>query len=678
MTRVMNKHAPVITKTVRLVPHAPWFDSEYASLRRQRRRAENKLKNTGSQADEEAYKKLRKQSTALAQAKKKSYICNKLSTDTSCKTLYAIVDNLLDNEQEAMLPTSSSDISLANEFRAYFSEKVNKIRASIKHAPLESTCLPSSADISVLHEFTPATLDELKHIISSYKLKCSPEDPIPAFLLKENVDFFIPYWLDIVNLSLEVGSMEGLKSAVIIPLIKDLSSLVDKEIFKNYRPVSNLLFLSKLIERVVDSRLDNHMSVNKLHDDHQFGYKKYHSTETLLLKIVNNLLLSCDNNMPSVVLLLDLSAAFDTVDHIKLLNILYSEIGLRGKAYNWCKSFLTDRTFRIKIGNSYSLVELLLYGVPQGSVLGPRFFNLYIRPLYKFLEPTKFDIDGFADDNQLVKRFLPAMQGHALGESIQCCLNSISKWMNEYFLRLNQDKTKILVIAPPSVKKDIRIGGVFLNGSDTCIRFVECAKNLGVNLDNELTVDSHINKVVRSCFMMIRKLSSIKPFLSIMQLKSLVCTKIFLLLDYCNSLYYGLNSATIMKLQRVQNAAARLIRSKGSMSLDDVFIKCHWLRVRERILFKLLLTVHKCLNHRAPESLCELLEYGESDRTQKLQERKSKSKYGDRAFSHAGPKVWNHLPKDIRAQDNTDKFKKMLKTYLMLHGHQLIKNINSN
>ncbi len=228
------------------------------------------------------------------------------------------------------------------------------------------------------------------------------------------------------------------------------------------------------------------------------------------------------------------------------------------------------------------------------------------------------------------------------------------------------------------MKKDIRIGGVFLNGSDTCIRFVECAKNLGVNLDNELTFDSHINKVVRSCFMMIRKLSSIKPFLSIMQLKSLVCTKIFLLLDYCNSLYYGLNSATIMKLQRVQNAAARLIRSKGSMSLDDVFIKCHWLRVRERILFKLLLTVHKCLNHRAPESLCELLEYGESDRTQKLQERKRKTKYGDRAFSHAGPKVWNHLPKDIRAQDNTDKFKKMLKTYLMLHGHQLIKNINSN
>ena len=102
------------------------------------------------------------------------------------------------------------------------------------------------------------------------------------------------------------------------------------------------------------------------------------------------------------------------------------------------------------------------------------------------------------------------------------------------------------------------------------------------------------------------------------------------------------------------------------------------LRVRERILFKLLLTVHKCINNKAPDSVCALLEYGESDRTKKLQERKSKSKYGDRAFSHAGPKVWNHLPMNIRIQEDTEKFKKMIKTHLMLHGHQLIQNLNTH
>ena len=121
----------------------------------------------------------------------------------------------------------------------------------------------------------------------SFEIKCSPDDPLPASVLKENLDLFIPYWLEIVNLSLELGNMDNLKNAVIFPLIKELGSLVDKEIFKNYRPVSNLLFLSKLVERVVDTRLEEHLTRNNLHAPHQFGYKKDHSTEALLLKIVN-------------------------------------------------------------------------------------------------------------------------------------------------------------------------------------------------------------------------------------------------------------------------------------------------------------------------------------------------------------------------------------------------------
>ena len=474
MTSVMDKHAPLITKTIRIAPHAPWFDAEYADLRRKRRKAEKMLRKTGNEEHENEYNILRKQTTLLAQSKKKTYINDKLSSDISSKNMYTVVNKLLDNNHEPVLPSSNSDLALANDFKTYFTEKVNKIRATIPHSAVQKSSGIVTNDITLLYEFEPATAAELKQITSSFKIKCSPEDPIPAFLLKENIEVFIPYWLEIINLSLEIGSMDSLKSAVIIPLIKDLGSLVDKEIFKNYRPVSNLLFLSKLIERVVDSRLEKHMTLNKLHNDHQFGYKKHHSTECLLLKIVNNLLLSCDENMPSVVLLLDLSAAFDTVDHEKLLKILYTDIGIRGKAYSWCKSFLTNRTFRVKIGEAYSDEETLLFGVAQGSVLGPRFFNIYTRPLYRYMEPTGFEIDGFADDNQLMKHFLPRLQCYALGKSIQDCLSHILQWMNEYFLRLNQDKTKILVIAPPSIRKEIIIGGVFLN--NTCIRFVDSAK----------------------------------------------------------------------------------------------------------------------------------------------------------------------------------------------------------
>ena len=612
----------------------------------------------------------------MSLSKKKSYISNKLESNKSSKSLYTIVNNLLDNNKEVLLPSSSSDVELANDFRKYFSEKVNKIRASIDlTAPSDLHSLSLNTKITPLAEFEPATADELKQIVMSYDVKCSPEDPVPAFLLKENIDIFIPYWLEIVNLSLEMGSMDCLKSAVILPLIKDLGALVDKENFKNYRPISNLVFMSKLVERVVDNRLQKHMSLNNLHSDNQFGYKKDHSTEALLLKTVNNLLLSCDDNMPSVVLLLDLSAAFDTVDHAKLLEILYNDICITGTAYNWCKSFLTNRTFKVKIGESYSDMALLSYGVAQGSILGPRFFNIYTKPLYKYVEPTKFDIEGFADDHQLMKRFLPLLQSYALGYNIQYCLNRISEWMNDHFLQLNQDKTKILVIAPPSLKREIRIGGMFLDAK--CIRFVDSAKNLGVILDAELSFDKQINKVAKSCFNSIRKLSSIKHFLSSAHLKSLVCSFIFSQIDYCNSLYYGLNQTSIKKLQHVQNSAARLVKKKElTLSLEEIFIKFHWLKVPERILYKLLLFVHKCIYQKAPESLCKLVNYGDSERSMKLRETKVKTKFGDRAFSHAAPKLWNLLPLHVRIQEDTIVFKKMLKSYLMTEGNEFIQKIN--
>ena len=319
----------------------------------------------------------------------------------------------------------------------------------------------------------------------SFRIKCSPDDPVPAMLLKENLSTFVPIWLEIVNLSLETGSMECLKDAVLFPLIKQLDSFTDIENLKNYRPVSNLVFISKLIERVVADRLGHHMTQNNLHLHHQYGYKKDHSCETLLLKLVNDLLELFDNKMPCVLLLLDLSAAFDTVDQNKLLVLLRDEIGIDGTAYKWFESFLVDRTQKVRIGDSDSDEKTLEWGVAQGSVLGPPLFGIYVRPLYRFVEPIKVNIFGYSDDHQTVKAFLPILQHKALAQDISDCLEHICKWMSNSFLCINQSKTKILVMAPPNIANEIYIGGTFVN--QECIRFVDSARNLGVLLDNELS-----------------------------------------------------------------------------------------------------------------------------------------------------------------------------------------------
>ena len=214
-------------------------------------------------------------------------------------------------------------------------------------------------------------------------------------------------------------------------------------------------------------------------------------------------------------------------------------------------------------------------------------------------------------------------------------------------------------------RQDIIINGTFINGK--CIRFVDCAKNLGVLFDAELNLDAQVNKVVSSCFSTIRLLSRVKFFLESEQLSTLVCALIFSIMDYCNALYYGLKSETIDKLQRVQNSAARLVMKVNRFDhvhMNDLFEKLHWLRVRERIVYKVLLIVHKSVNKTAPMELCEMFRFVQSDRTRKLNVNTSVGMMGQRAISVCGPKLRNALPKDLREETCTEEFKKRLKTFL--------------
>ena len=179
---------------------------------------------------------------------------------------------------------------------------------------------------------------------------------------------------------------DGFKSAVVTPLIK--KSSLSKDELKNYRPVSGLSFISKLVERVVASQLSRHVSLHGLANEYQSAYRRGHSTETALLSIKNQIHLSLARGEATAVVLLDQSAAFDTIDHDKLLDCLRKWFGVGGR--------------RIKIGSVLSEARKLKFGVPQGSVLGPILFSLYTTPLSKviFKHPdVKFHF--YADDTQL-------------------------------------------------------------------------------------------------------------------------------------------------------------------------------------------------------------------------------------------------------------------------------------
>ena len=661
---ILELHAPLKSKTVKDVPGCTWFNNDYVMMRRERRRAEKKAKRSGLTIDRDIFVELRNKTTKFAKSLKLSNVKNKIdSANGDQKTLFNVFNTLVDQQNEAPLPDFDNEKELAENFSSFFVDKVKNIRNSF---PNSSNC---NIEYEIfegekLSEFKLTNADEIKSIIMEHGVKCSTADILPPNLINENIDLFLPLWVDLVNASLKQSSMDGIKLANIIPKLKGYN--LDSEALKNFRPLSNLTFLSKLIERVVLKRLNNHMAKNDLNIGDQSGYKKGHSTETLMIKLTNDLLIASDKNTASVLLLLDLSAAFDTVDVNRLLDILFMEIGIRGSALAWFKSFLIGRSQRVKIGNTFSEEVIIEFGVPQGSVLGPVLFNIYIRSFYKFVNSkSSFSVQGFADDHQLLTSFSVTNQVYMLGENILNILTEVKNWMDSFFLKCNEKKTNIIVFAPRRLRKLIDINGLFIG--DKCVRFPNVVENLGVLLDGELSFEQQISHCAQSCFSTIRKISSVKTFLSTDQRKLLITALVLSQLDYCNGLLYNVNDCVLKKLQTVQNCAVKLIfnRRKYDSGLSGLFTSLHWLRLNERIIYKIMLFVHKCLYCQSPTYLNELLTptYGFL-RTGNLVCIKTNYSETNGAFSVCAPTLWNALPTELKLEYSTIQFKRKLKTHL--------------
>ena len=464
--------------------------------------------------------------------------------------------------------------------------------------------------------------------------------------------------------------MEGIKESTIMPILK--KNGLDPEVLKNYRPVSDIVVISKLIEKVVLRRLYSHERSNGLQCHHQHGYKKFHSTETLLLSVVNDVLIGFDKNSGTILILLDLSAAFDTVDIDKLLSMLDHELGIRGTALKWFKSFLLGRKQRVRLNNILSDFLDVLFGVPQGSVLGPVLFNLYTRGLFTLIKNAGFGTSGYADDSNARQTFSLSFQFNTIVTQVPALLDIITKWMNEHFLKINPDKTEIILFTPYS--KVNTINGVILSNGD-CVRFSSSARNLGFYFDSHMTLEPHINNLVSHCYKLLKDVRIVRNLLTKDETEQLVHAIISSRLDYCNSLFFGLNKSEINKLQKVQNAAARLVLERRKCdSIRTGLINLHWLRIEERIVFKILVTVYKCLHDMAPNELSELITISDVH-SLKLQLVFMNTTHGRRSFSYIAPRLWNELPYMIRNVQALLSFKSKLKTYLFTNFQNYMQSV---
>ena len=467
--------------------------------------------------------------------------------------------------------------------------------------------------------------------------------------------------------------MDGLKDTVITPLLKKAG--LDPEVLKNYRPVCNILYMSKLIERAALSQCNEHLDIINGHITNQSGYKPKHSCETLLMRVTNDIAINMDKSKCTIMLLLDLSAAFDTVDHAVLLNILWLELGFRGTVYTWFVEFLSGRRQAVSIDGKKSSFKCNPYGVPQGSVMGPFLFNIYVRNLIKLMKGLGFTGHGYADDHQFLFSFHIDFQVSVIRNSVPHGMDAISKFMSGHFLKLNPSKSQVIVFCPKTNSDQFVFDRLML--SEGCfIQISQEVQDLGVTLDSQLTYSPHITSIISQGYHLVRNVASIRKYLSMEHVKSLVNSIVIAKVDNCNSLLYGISTDNSDRLQKFQNSCARLIyRKKRRDHVTGILRELHWLPSEARTYFKILCYVYKCVHKLAPGYLSDLIVL-RRPKDLSLAVPRCSHRIGERAFSSAGPRLWNSLPVKLRFIDNIDRFKSQLKHFLFESFQQYKFQIN--
>ena len=418
---------------IRARPSAPWFDAECHDIKGETRRLEKAHRRNPSPQSEDAWRSHFNYQRVRFQ---KTFVDHWAAAIDSChgdsKAVWSKLRSLLQPELE-----KKSQLSAA-EHEQYFTKKIDCIRDCTAAAPP-----PIIEDRTVQEPLTvlrPTTAEEVASILRQSSAKQCSLDPVPTWLVKEAGDVIAPVIAGMCNASFQQARLpERNKKAIIRPLLKKQN--LDPNDPSSYRPISNLSFISKVVEKVVDVRIAEHINKHQLLPVFQSAYRPFHSTETAVVCITNAMIGALDCGHIGALSLLDLSAAFDTVDHTILTDVLTKRFGVQGLALDWFVDFLSERrqVVRVEIDNAEE--TKLRFGVPQGSVLGPKIFIQYAEDVSKLFEKHGLQYHLYADDMQGLKHGRP-LDVPMIVAAHEASLAEIRPWCASRRLQLNDNKTE--------------------------------------------------------------------------------------------------------------------------------------------------------------------------------------------------------------------------------------------
>lgn len=679
IVNTLDKFAPKkVVKIPRVWDGKKWYSDEIAEAAKRRDEAYNEAIYIGDENLWQIFKKQRNAVVKMMREKKKEYYENMIDYNKNDPTkMWKTLKELIRGEPMEDRAIEDIDFEIlderllgntADKFNMYYIESINSIINSIQQDTPDS---PNRRRILIgggilnercMENFRRIQIEELEKIVMDLPNKKGTDEGITSEILKTTFSAIKNEFVDLINRSLEEGICpESWKTSTIIPIPK----VGKPKKASHYRPINMLPLYEKVLELVVKNQIEKYLEENSIITEHQSGFRKKYSCETAVQTVLDEWKLNISEGRMVGVIFMDLKRAFETVDRKLLVEKLY-QYGIRGKVLEWIRSYLSDRKQKVRFNKDWSESILTKYGVPQGSVLGPLLFIVYINDIVNVC-PEESTIKMFADDTLI---YVTGESSAEIENKINISLEIVEKWMNRNKLKMNAEKTKYMIIR--SVRKELK-GNIVLKCMDgTELQRVQMMKYLGIMIDDKLRFKDHCEYMLKKIGKKTSFLNRIGQYVSIYTRCVIYKTIIAPHFEYCATLLMDMGQTEVNKLQIAQNRAMRVIlQCSRYTKVEDMLRAVQFMSVKQRLHYNVCVFIFKAAKNLLPKAFRNRLQVvgTQSGRVTRqagdiaIQFRQRTS--AQRNVFYEGIKMYNALPDVVKGCEKLEQFKRMLKEYVM-------------